>query len=160
MCWIDRGDWSRAEEEEQDICSRPYAAETYRFPALITLARLRIRRGDQDADTPFEAARRLSAAMGEPQRAVYIAMLAAERAWLPNEAAPAADEAKSLLREVHATAEQRHSHWVAEDSALWLYMLGEPVAATANLATPYREHCEGRWGHTAAGWRALRRPYD
>jgi ATP/maltotriose-dependent transcriptional regulator MalT len=162
MIWLDQGDWSRAEEEAQEICSRTYAAETYRFPALITLARLRIRRGDQDAETPFEAARSLSAAMGEPQRTVYIAMLAAEQAWQSNEAgAPAAEAAKSLLREVHATAEQRHARWVAEDSALWLYMLGEPVAAvTANLSTPYREHCEGRWEQAAAGWRALGRPYE
>jgi DNA-binding CsgD family transcriptional regulator/tetratricopeptide (TPR) repeat protein len=160
MIWLDQGEWSRAEEEAQEICSRTYAAETYRFPALITLARLRIRRGDQDADTPFEAARRLSAAMGEPQRTVYIAMLAAEQAWLNEAALPPADEAKSLLREVFATAEQRHARWVAEDSALWLHMLGEPVAATENLATPYREHCEGRWEQATAGWRALGRPYE
>jgi DNA-binding CsgD family transcriptional regulator len=160
MIWLDQGDWSRAEEEALEICSRTYAAETYRFPALITLARLRIRRGDQDADTPFEAARRLSAAMGEPQRTVYIAMLAAEQAWLNQAGAPAPDEAKSLLREVHATGEQRHSRWVAEDSALWLYMLGEPVAVTAHLSTPFREHCEGRWEQAAAGWRALGRPYE
>jgi DNA-binding CsgD family transcriptional regulator len=39
-------------------------------------------------------------------------------------------------------------------------MLGEPVAATANLATPYREHCEGRWEPAAGGWRTLGRPYE
>jgi DNA-binding CsgD family transcriptional regulator len=39
-------------------------------------------------------------------------------------------------------------------------MLGEPVAVTTNLATPYREHCEGRWEQAAAGWRALDRPYE
>ena len=82
MVWLDQGDWSRAEEEAQEICSRTYAAETYRFPALIALARLRIRRGDQDAETPLDAARRLAAAMAEPQRTVYVAMMAAEEAWL------------------------------------------------------------------------------
>jgi DNA-binding CsgD family transcriptional regulator/tetratricopeptide (TPR) repeat protein len=161
MVWLDQGDWGRAEEEAQEICSRTYAAETYRFPALIALARLRVRRGDQDVDIPFEAARRLAAAMGEPQRAVYIAMTAAEEAWQLNDAAaPATGQAKSLLRDVHATAEQRHSRWVAEDAALWLFMLGEPITGTANLASPYREHCEGRWGAAAAGWRKLGRPYE
>jgi DNA-binding CsgD family transcriptional regulator len=161
MIWLDQGDWSRAEEEALQICSRTYAAETYRFPALIALARLRIRRGDQDADTPLEAARRLSAAMGEPQRTVYVAMLAAEQAWQLNEPDAAdAGAAKALLREVHATALQLHSRWVAEDAALWLYMLGERVAATANLATPYREHCEACWEPAAAGWRTLGRPYE
>ncbi len=102
MVWLDQGDWNRAEEEAQEICSRSYAAEMYRFPALIALARLRIRRGDQDAEIPFEAARGLAAAMAEPQRAVYIAMLAAEEAWqlnaaaAPEEAAAAGDPCGGL----------------------------------------------------------------
>ncbi|HWS68038.1 MAG TPA: AAA family ATPase [Steroidobacteraceae bacterium] len=166
MVRLDQGDWVGAEEEAQEICSRTYAADVYRFPALIALARLRVRRGDQDAETPLEAARRVSAAMAELQRTVYIAMIVAESAWLAMDIAgksvpaPAAEEARSLLREVHALAEERHSHWVAEDSALWLYMLGEPVAGTAGFATPFRDHCEGRWPEAAAGWRALGRPYE
>ncbi len=161
MVRLDQGDWAGAEEEAQEICSRTYAADVYRFPALITLARLRVRRGDQDAETPLEAARRVSASMAELQRTVYIAMTVAERAWLESSVAtPATEEARSLLREVHTLAEERHSHWVAEDSALWLCILGEPVAGTAALATPFREHCEGRWHEAAAGWRAHGRPYE
>lgn len=161
MVWLDQGDLSRAEEEAQEICSRSYAAETYRFPALIALARVRIRRGDQDAETPFEAARRLATAMAEPQRTVYIAMLVAEEAWQQNDAAaPAVHEAKSLLSEVHALAEQRHACWVAEDAALWLYMLGEPVTGAAKFESPFREHCEGCWEAAAASWRTRGRPYE
>jgi DNA-binding CsgD family transcriptional regulator len=161
MVWLDQGDLSRAEEEAQQICSRSYAAEMYRFPALIALARLRIRRGDQDAEIPLEAARRLAAAIDEPQRAVYIAMILAEDAWQRNDAAaPAASEAKSLLRELHTLAARCGSHWVAEDSALWLYMLGEPVTATAKFTEPFRAHCEGRWQSAAAAWRSLGRPYE
>jgi DNA-binding CsgD family transcriptional regulator/tetratricopeptide (TPR) repeat protein len=161
MVRLDQGDWEGAEEEAHDICSRTYAADVYRFPALITLARLRVRRGDQDVEIPLEAARRLSATMAELQRSVYIAMIVAESAWLESSLpTPATDAARSLLREVHTLAEERHSHWVAEDSALWLYMLGEPVVGTGRLATPFREHCEGRWHEAAAGWRALGRPYE
>jgi DNA-binding CsgD family transcriptional regulator len=161
LIWLDQGDWNRAEEEAQEICSRSYSAEMYRFPALIALARLRIRRGDPDAETPLEAARRLAAAMAEPQRAVYIAMSLAEEAWLTNDAAaPAAREAKSRLREVFSVAQERNSRWVAEDAALWLYLLGEAVTGTAQFARPFREHCEGRWESAAADWRALGRPYE
>jgi DNA-binding CsgD family transcriptional regulator len=99
--------------------------------------------------------------MAEPQRAVYIAMIVAEEAWLLNDAAAsAADEAKSLLREVYGIARERNSRWVEEDSALWLYMLGEPVADTAQFASPYREHCEGCWESAAAAWRTCGRPYE
>jgi DNA-binding CsgD family transcriptional regulator/tetratricopeptide (TPR) repeat protein len=161
MVWLDQGDWNRAEEEAQEICSRFYAAEMYRFPALIALARLRVRRGDQDYDIPLKAARRLAAAVAEPQRAVYIAMILAEEVWLLNDAAaPTACETKSLLREVYTIAQERKAHWVVEDAALWLYMLGEPVTGTANLTHPLRDHCEGRWESAAAGWRSLGRPYE
>ena len=161
MIRLDQGDWMGAEEEALEICSRTYAADVYRFPALITLARLRVRRGDQDAATPLEAARRLSATMAELQRSVYIAMIVAESAWLESFApTQATDEARSLLRGVYTLAHERNSHWFAEDSALWLSMLGESVAGTAGFSTPIREHCEGRWHEAAAGWRALGRPYE
>jgi DNA-binding CsgD family transcriptional regulator len=97
---------------------------------------------------------------------VYVAMTVAESAWLvmdiagSSALAPATDEALYLLREVHTLAEERNARWVAEDAALWLYLLGEPVAETARLQTPFREHCEGRWQEAAAGWRALGRPYE
>jgi DNA-binding CsgD family transcriptional regulator/tetratricopeptide (TPR) repeat protein len=165
MIRFDQGDWVGAEEEALEICRRTYAADVYRFPALITLARLRMRRGDQDVETPLEAARRISTAMAELQRSVYVAMLVAEGAWLaigaPSESMPsAADEARSLLHEVHTQAIERDSRWVVEDSALWLHMLDEPVTGTAEFAPPFREHCEGRWQDAAAGWRALGRPYE
>jgi DNA-binding CsgD family transcriptional regulator/tetratricopeptide (TPR) repeat protein len=161
MIRLDRGDWAGAEQEALEICSRTYAAEVYRFPALITLARLRVRRGDQDVETPFEAARRLAASLAELQRSVYIATIVAEIAWLESPVpTPAVDAAKSLLREVRTLAEERDSHWVVEDSALWLYMLGEPIAGTAGFPTPIREHCEGHWHEAAAGWRMLGRPYE
>jgi len=161
MIRLDQGDWTGAEEEALEICSRTYAAEVYRYPALITLARVRIRRGDQDAETPLEAARRLSETMAELQRSAYIAVVSAEIAWLEStQPAMAIDEAISLLREVHTLAEQRNCRWAVEDTALWMHLLGEPVSRTAALAAPFREHCEGRWQQAAAGWRASDRPYE
>jgi DNA-binding CsgD family transcriptional regulator/tetratricopeptide (TPR) repeat protein len=160
MIWLDQGDWARAEEEAQEISSRTYAAETYRFPALIALARLRIRRGDPDAETPLDAARRLAASMGEPQRIVYIATTAAENGWLSQGPGSALDEAKAQLRAVYTLAQERHSRWVMEDLGLWLSMLGEPVPEAARFTSPFREHCEGRWQEAAAGWRAFGRPYE
>jgi DNA-binding CsgD family transcriptional regulator len=159
MIRLDQGDWAGAEEEAHELCRRTYAAEVYRFPALTTLARLRVRRGDQDAETPLEAARRLSAAMEELQRSVYIATIEAESAWLQS-AVPAGENAVSQLQAVHTVAEARNCRWAVEDSALWLSILGAPVTGIERLPTPIREHCEGRWQEAAAGWRALGRPYE
>jgi DNA-binding CsgD family transcriptional regulator len=160
MIWLDQGEWSRAEEEAREISSRNYQTEMYRFPALIVLALLRLRRGDQDAETPIEAARSLASSMAEPQRIVYVAIIDAECAWQSQASDESLAKAKAQLREVYTIAQQRNSIWVAEDAGLWLSVLGESVADTSRFAAPYREHCEQRWAAAAAGWRQAGRPYE
>jgi DNA-binding CsgD family transcriptional regulator/tetratricopeptide (TPR) repeat protein len=160
MIWLDQGDWGRAEEEAQEISSRCYQTEMYRFPALIALARLRLRRGDQDAETPIEAVRHLAVSMAEPQRIVYVAIVDAECAWQSTAQDGALERAKAQLREVYTIAQQRNCLWAAEDSALWLAVLNESVADTSRFTSPYREHCEQRWAEAAAGWRQAGRPYE
>ena len=161
MVRLDRGEWAAAEAEVLEISRRTYAAEVYRFPALIALARVRVRRGDHDAEAPLEAARQISASLGELQRSVYIATVVAEMAWLQAAELPhAVDDARALLREVHDLAVERNLRWVVEETALWLYMLGEPVSGAAIFLSPFREHCLGDWRGAAAGWRTLGRPYE
>ncbi len=166
MVWLDQGDWAAAEEEAQLVFSRSYAADVYRFPSLIALARLRIRRGDPDFEAPLETARRLSDSMAELQRSVYVAVLGAEIAWLEmtpadtDAAATSACAAKSTLRKVHALAVQRNALWIVEDAALWLHQLGDDVSGKGGLSPPFNDHCEGRWREAASGWRARGRPYE
>jgi DNA-binding CsgD family transcriptional regulator len=159
MVRVDQGMWPEATEEAREIASRTFAADVYRFPALIALARLRIRRGEPDAETPLEAAHAVAATMSELQRSVYVATVAAEAEWLGSQSQGLGD-ARGLLREVLRDARERRALWVIEDAALWLYMLGEEVGDTAGFATPFREHCEGDWQAAATGWRALGRPYE
>jgi DNA-binding CsgD family transcriptional regulator/tetratricopeptide (TPR) repeat protein len=159
MVRLDQGHWEEAEEEAREICSRTFAADVYRFPALIALARLRVRRGDPDFETPLEAARRLSVAMAELQRSVYVATTLAESEWL-DPSTPAIVDSRPLLWEVHQLAREQKALWVTEDAAFWLHMLGERVEGTANIASPFREHLEGNWRAAAAGWRVLGRPYE
>jgi len=173
MTLLDQGDWSGAETEAQEISGWTGVPELFRFPALIALARLRVRRGDPDADTPLDAARSLSAAAREPQRHLFIAIVDAEKAWLatsinglPDEArsnmAPEAiDEgATSRLRDIYTIGVERSARWIIDESALWLHLLDEPFAASSGLDRPYRDHCEGRWREAADGWRELGCPYE
>jgi len=162
MIHLDQGDWTGAEDEIERILSRAYASGVYRFPALVALARLRLRRGDPDAETPLEEVRGLAASLAELQRSVYLAVVLAEKAWLSNAEGVAAEasEAIALLREVHARAVPCGAHWVAEDAALWLHVLGESSQDTTRLSTPFRDHCEGRWRAAAGGWAALGKPYE
>jgi DNA-binding CsgD family transcriptional regulator/tetratricopeptide (TPR) repeat protein len=162
MIHLDQGDWAGAEDEIERVLSRAYASGVYRFPALVALARLRLRRGDPDAETPLEEVRSLSASLAELQRSVYLAVVLAEKAWLCNTEGMAAEasEAIALLREVHALAVARGASWAAEDAALWLNMLGESPEETTQLSAPFRDHCEGRWRPPASFWAALSKPYE
>jgi DNA-binding CsgD family transcriptional regulator len=162
MVWLDQGDWAAAEEEAEQVSSKSYASAVYRFPSLIALARLRVRRGDQDFEAPLDSARGFAERMSELQRSAYVAVLDAEIAWLEmNGAAVTSTQAAiSRLRDVHALAVERSAHWVVEDTALWLYLLGEDKARAADLSPPFRDHCEGRWREAAAGWQNLGRPYE
>jgi DNA-binding CsgD family transcriptional regulator len=160
MIHLDLGDWAAAEEEAQEISSRQFISDVYRFPALIALARLRLRRGDPDDGTPLEAARRLSASLDELQRTVYIAVVQAERLWLTEERSAERSQVIALLKDVQQQAAERQGRWVGESVALWLYVLGERGLSTAGLSEPFRAHCEGRWQEAAAGWEQLGQPYE
>ncbi len=172
MIRLDKGEWTLAEEEAQEISSRQSIADIYRFPALIALARLRARRGDPDGALPLAAARRLSASLAELQRTIYVLVAEAEQIWLQADAAPkSSDDVRSSeelersavlgrLAEVQSLAEERNARWIIEDAMLWRYQLGDRSQATGNLSSPYREHCEGRWRQAADGWQALGHPYE
>ena len=170
MIRLDQGSWQAAEDEAQEISSRQFIADVYRFPALIALARLRSRRGDPDDGTPLDAARRLSASLAELQRMVYVAVADAERLWPTAAATPLATldaggcsdrgQVVAQLEEVRALGESRDVRWVAEIAALWLYLLGERDLQTNRLGVPYRAHCEGRWREAADGWHALGQPFE
>ena len=161
MIRLDTGDWRAAEEEAQEIASREYIADAYRFPALIALARLRARRGDPDDRTPLDTAKTPKATLLELQRIVYVAVIQAERVWLDAGAAASdLQDAKGLLHHVLSLAVERRVRWVEELAVLWLHQLGERSVDTSRLAAPYREHCEGRWQDAAAAWLALGHPYE
>ena len=160
MILVDQGDWTAAEGEIETILSRVYASDVYRFPALVALARLRLRWGEPDAATPLEEVRRLATSQAELQRSLYLGVLLAERAWLSDVEGAEISEATTSLREIYSLAVNRGALWAADDAALWLHTLCDVELDAAALASPFREHCEGRWQAAAAGWAVLGRPYE
>ena len=76
--WLEAGE---AAEAVLAVTASPIA----RLPALTTLAHLRLRRGDLDADSPLAEARELAATASEIQRTAPLLTASAERAWLAND---------------------------------------------------------------------------
>jgi DNA-binding CsgD family transcriptional regulator len=161
MVLLDQGDWRAAETEAEAVSGRTSTAVIYRFPALVALARLRVRRGDADADAPLSDLSALSATLDELQREIFAAIVNAEKAWL-NAAAGSAEPASRIarLRALQALALERGVRWIVDESALWLACLGVAPAPGIGLTSPFADHCAGRWRAAADGWRALGCPYE
>ncbi|HVY89438.1 MAG TPA: AAA family ATPase [Hyphomonadaceae bacterium] len=172
MAMLDQGDWAGAEAEAQLVSGWTGVPDLFRFPALTALARVRLRRGDADADEPLAHTRRLAAGVDELQRSMYVAVLDAEKAWLsrsiPDPSEPRsnypsrdADHATILrLHELHNLAIERGAIWVVSDTGLWLHLLEERLPDVRKLAQPFRDQCQGRWREAAKAWRAMGCPYE
>jgi DNA-binding CsgD family transcriptional regulator len=161
MIHLDLGDWQAAGREVDEICGWTRTPELYRFPALITLARLRLRRGDPDVDVPLGTARELLANMDEVQRTIFVATVDAERQWLdPTGAGDDEQGVVMRLRSVHDLGIELRVGWIADDSAMWLARLGQKVPSS-DLHSPLFEHeYAGRWREAAEGWRSRGCPYE
>ena len=166
---IDQGDLAEAEREAELIAGWAAAPVVFRTPAMISLARTRVRRGDQDADIPLEAARRIAQSLPELQRTVPVFLIDAEIAWLSSATGaerrnrsedPQVRTVISQLSGAYDLASERHVRWVQETTAFWLLLLGEPVTMTTGLSGPVRDQYENRWRKAADGWRALGFPYE
>lgn len=161
MILLDQGDWRAAEAQAEAVCRRSSTAVIYRFPALVALARLRLRRGEADADAPLSELDALSATLDELQREIFVAIVHAERAWL---AAPAGSSERAACRQrllgIRQTALERKVRWIVDESSLWLASLGVPPGPGTDLSTPFADHCAARWRAAAEGWRALGCPYE
>jgi DNA-binding CsgD family transcriptional regulator/tetratricopeptide (TPR) repeat protein len=161
MIYLDQGNWLAAESEAEEVCGWASSANLFRLPAFVALARLRVRRGDPDVESPLETARKLSEGLEEVQRSIYIAAIDAERIWLAGDMAISLRaKAVKRLQEVRAAANEPAARRIADAATLWLHLLGESVPASPPLWTPYDDLCAGRWRAAAAGWRALGHPYE
>jgi DNA-binding CsgD family transcriptional regulator len=161
MINLDLGDWQAAEREVDEICGWTSTPELYRFPALIALARLRMRRGDPDVDVPLDTARELMANVDELQRTIFVATVDAERQWLDQTGAGAGEQAMlTRLRNVHELGVQSGVGWIADDSAMWLARLGQKVPASDLHSVLFAHQYAGRWSEAAEGWRLLGCPYE
>lgn len=168
---LDQGEYGSAEAEAQAVSGWRGVPDLYRTPALFALSRLRVRRGDPDAETPLEEARRLTEHLHELQRDTYAVTIEAERLWLARSGSDEGADKKNRttgqrdadvlgnLKDVHVRALERHLHWAIDDTALWLHLLGEDVDPEA-LSRPIRHHVTGEWAKAAEEWRELGYPYE
>ena len=79
---LDLGDWRGAEDDARWVLGRPEVAGITQMPALTSLAKLEVRRGDRSATDTVQAAWQLAYPTGELQRIAPVVTVRAEQAWL------------------------------------------------------------------------------
>ncbi len=153
---FERGEWSAAGEDVEAVLASPRTAAITRIPALRTLAHLRVRRGDPDADGPVREARALAGPAPVLQRAGMLAVVCAEAAWL-------ADDRQGVIREVQPVYEltrKRRDPRMNGELAAWLWRVGALEERPTDIAEPYATEIAGDWRAAAGAWRTLGCPYE
>jgi DNA-binding CsgD family transcriptional regulator/tetratricopeptide (TPR) repeat protein len=154
---VDRGRWQQATDAATQLLADPGCTAWTRQEALVTIGRVRGRRGGPKAREALEEAHALAESIGEPQGMYPVAAARAELAWLdgdPQSVAGATDDALALALE-------RGDSWSAGELACWRWRAGLHDELRAEcVAEPYRLSIAGEWRSAAARWREIGCPYE
>jgi DNA-binding CsgD family transcriptional regulator len=149
---LDRGRWDEAAADAEAVLRHPYARLS-RVWALIALGTVRSRRGDPDAWSPLDEARRL--VEGESrQKMVPLEVVRAEAAYLSGDSARALVEAGSFP--VAGLVDR----WIAGKLAIVRRRAGAPPERTGPLPEPFELELAGDHAAAAAAWMLLESPFD
>lgn len=125
-----------------------------RCPALTIIGRVRVRRGEPDAQMPLAQAWDLAVGMAELQRTGPVAVALAEAAWLNGNYDAALAVAEPIYSQARRLGE---AAWAAE-LGYWLSKAGR--SADPGGSHPYAVQAAGRWREAASRWEAVGCPYE
>ena len=153
---FEQGDWASASQEAEQVLASYRVSPVVRISALITLAWVRLRRGDPGGEPLLREARELALKTGEPQRIVPVAAARAEMAWLQGDLAAC----KSEARAAYTLAVHHANPWDVGQMSYWLWKTGEQFDIPARLPEPYAQQLAGDWQAAAATWQRIGCPYE
>ena len=149
------GRWNEAEEHALEVIGSSDRTIS-RVVALVTLARVRIRRGDAGAAPLLEEASTLVDASDSLQRIGRLRAVSAEAALSRGET----DRVASLVSPALALA-KRHGHdWFRGEFTYFLHRAGAADVERDGLATPFALQIEGRFREAAALWESFGCPFE
>ena len=151
-----QGEWDAAAESAELICQDQKIAAVPRIPALLVLARVRLRRGDPGVSTLLGEAAKLAFASGEIQRIGPVVAARAEAAWIEGTLASSLDE----IRRGYDMTCKISDTWMQGELAYWLWRAGHAHDIPTKIATPWALQIAGDWNGAAAAWEAIKCPYE
>ena len=156
ICELLLGRWEDSESHAMEVLSLSSEANTTRIMALCALGRLRLRRGDPDADKVLDEALELALATRTLQRIAPVRLARAEAAYARGDLAQVVAEAKAAFECVG----ERDHPWFVGEIAYWMHKGGSQESARGNCAEPYRLQLAGRWREAAGVWSRLGCEYE
>lgn len=150
------GEWAAAEQDARWVLSQPEEPGITNMPAVGTLARLCVRRGDPDVDTTINEAWKLVEPTGELQRIAPVAAARAELAWLRGDN----DGIRVAIAEAYPLALAARQPWITDEFAFWNWRATGTVDTFDGLETPYILQITGRWREAADAWERLGCAYE
>jgi DNA-binding CsgD family transcriptional regulator len=151
-----QGRWPEAASLATMVLRHPHLSAINRVMPLVSLGRIRARRGDPEVAVPFDEALALATRMGELQRVGPARCARAEAAWLTGDVALALEEARAALD----LALGHQDSWLTGEMLYWLWRTGEAVEVPSWAATPFSLQIAGNWAGAAAEWERLGCPYE
>jgi predicted ATPase/DNA-binding CsgD family transcriptional regulator len=151
-----QGEWDAAAEAAELISQDTKIAAVARIPALVVLARVRLRRGDPGVSKTLDEAAELAFASAEVQRIGPVVAARAEAAWVEGTLADSLDE---ITRGYQMSCKISDS-WMQGELAFWLWRAGRLKEVTEQIAQPWALQIAGDWQGAAAAWEAINCPYE
>jgi DNA-binding CsgD family transcriptional regulator/tetratricopeptide (TPR) repeat protein len=154
---LEAGRWDEASAMADDVVRASPIEDGRRLLALVTRARVMVRRGDAEGAAVVEEARRLV----EPARDVvewfvHVPAVQAEHAWLTGDRGAVRDHVEPAL----AGAIERGEPWWLGEVAFWLWRVGALDQPPGGMAEPYALLLDGRWRAAHQAWLDLGCPYE
>jgi DNA-binding CsgD family transcriptional regulator/tetratricopeptide (TPR) repeat protein len=153
---FEQGRWSEAADAASRAAGHRIEHAPTRIVSLTTLGRLRVRRGDPDADTLLAQAWDLACQTGDLQRLWPVAAGRAEAAWLSGDP----DRIPSLVNGTFQRALQLQQRWPIGELGYWLWKAGALEQAPPQAAEVYARQINGDWHQAGQAWEAIGCPYE
>lgn len=156
--WLrfDRGEWAAAERDARWVLGRPQAPGITTLPGLIILARVQVRRGDEDAAATLAEVWPMAEATGELQRIGPASLARAEFAWLNGDL----QGVRTAIEPAWALIDRTMEPWLRDEIASWRWRTGDLEPDHELTAEPFALQVAGDWEAAAAAWTALGCPYE
>jgi predicted ATPase/DNA-binding CsgD family transcriptional regulator len=152
-----QGHWAEALENVSDVLQSPYLESETHTLALFALGRLRLRRGDLEAQTILEEALELALKADSIPRMGKVQAARAEAVWLRG------GNYHRILEEtrlIYDLAMSKGHPWITGELAFWRWRAGEEISPPAWIARPFALQIAGDWRGAAKQWQDRNCPYE